>query len=106
MTDTPIRTADAPPPADPTLTSRPYRHYVLGVLFLTYVLNVIDRSPVLGVSLQYIKEEFAVSDTQLGLLTGIALRSSTQPWGFRSPPGRIGATGGTCWRWLSRSGAR
>jgi MFS family permease len=42
------------------------------VLFLTYVLNVIDRSPVLGVSLQYIKEEFGVSDTQLGLLTGIA----------------------------------
>lgn len=49
-----------------------YRNYVLGLLFLSYVLNVIDRSPVLGVSLQFIKVEFGVSDTQLGLLTGIA----------------------------------
>lgn len=49
-----------------------YRNYVLGLLFLTYVLNVIDRSPVLGVSLQFIKEEFGASDTQLGLLSGLA----------------------------------
>ena len=49
-----------------------YRNYVLGVLFLAYVINVIDRSPVLGVSLQFIKVEFGASDTQLGLLTGIA----------------------------------
>jgi MFS family permease len=62
------------PAADKTtlLSRRWYRQYVLGLLFLTYVFNVIDRSPVLGVSLQFIKEEFRVSDTQLGLLTGIA----------------------------------
>ena len=54
------------------LSQRWYRRYVLGVLFLTYVLNTIDRSPVLGVSLQFIKAEFGASDTQLGLLTGIA----------------------------------
>jgi MFS family permease len=54
------------------MSQRWYRQYVLGVLFLTYVLNVIDRSPVLGVSLQFIKVEFGASDTQLGLLTGIA----------------------------------
>ena len=72
MADTPILTAEALQQTDPLLTARWYRRYVLGVLFLTYVLNVVDRSPVLGVSLQYIKKEFGVSDTQLGLLTGIA----------------------------------
>ena len=72
MADTPIRTAEAPQQTDPLLTARWYRRYVLGVLFVTYVLNVIDRSPVLAVSLQYIKKEFDASDTQLGLLTGIA----------------------------------
>jgi MFS family permease len=60
------------PAATTLMTQRWYRQYVLGVLFLTYVLNVIDRSPVLGVSLQFIKVEFGASDTQLGLLTGIA----------------------------------
>ena len=54
------------------LSQRWYRRYVLGVLFLTYVLNTVDRSPVLGVSLQFIKTEFGASDTQLGLLSGIA----------------------------------
>ena len=49
-----------------------YRHYVLGILFLAYVVNVMDRSSVLAVSLQSIKAEFGASDTQLGLLTGIA----------------------------------
>jgi MFS family permease len=69
--DSPNR-PETPPPVDPLLRTRRYRRYVLGVLFVTYVLNVIDRSPVLGVALQFIKEEFGASDTQLGLLTGIA----------------------------------
>ena len=56
----------------PLLTARWYRRYVLGLLFLAYAVNVIDRSPVLGVSLQSIKTEFGASDTQLGLLSGIA----------------------------------
>lgn len=54
------------------LSRRWYRHYVLALLFLTYVVNVVDRTPVLGVSLQFIKEEFGVSDTRLGLLSGVA----------------------------------
>lgn len=48
-----------------------YRNYVLGVLFLGYVVNVMDRG-VLNVLLDEIKREFTVSDTQLGLLGGIA----------------------------------
>src|SRR5919106_3276710 len=49
-----------------------YRSYVLGVLFLAYVANTVDRSSVLAVSLQAIKLEFGATDTQLGLLGGIA----------------------------------
>jgi len=49
-----------------------YRNYVLIVLFLAYVANTIDRSSVLAVSLQAIKLEFGATDTQLGLLGGIA----------------------------------
>jgi predicted MFS family arabinose efflux permease len=54
------------------LLSRPaYRNYVLAVLFLCYAVNVMDRA-VLSVLLQSIKLEFNASDTQLGLLGGIA----------------------------------
>lgn len=48
-----------------------YPNYVLAVLFIGYVVNVMDRA-VLGVLLQPIKLEFNASDTQLGLLGGIA----------------------------------
>ncbi len=46
-----------------------YARYVLGVLFIVYVINFIDRQ-VLSVFIGPIKEEFAVSDTQMGLLVG------------------------------------
>jgi len=46
-----------------------YRRYVLVVLFLGYVVNVMDRG-VLAVLIQSIKSEFALSDTQLGVLSG------------------------------------
>lgn len=48
-----------------------YRHYVLGVLTLTYFMNFTDRQ-VLSVLLEDIRLEFALSDTQLGLLSGFA----------------------------------
>jgi MFS family permease len=47
-----------------------YRSYVLAVLFLGYVVNVMDRG-VLAVLIQSIKHEFTLSDTQLGILSGI-----------------------------------
>lgn len=54
------------------LLARPwYRNYVLAILFLAYVDNVMDRA-VLSVLIQSIKLEFNASDTQLGLLGGIA----------------------------------
>lgn len=47
-----------------------YLYYVLGVLFLGYVFNSMDRA-VLNVLLESIKLEFGVSDTLLGFLGGI-----------------------------------
>jgi predicted MFS family arabinose efflux permease len=48
-----------------------HRHYALAVLTLTYFFNFADRQ-VLSVLLEDIKLEFALSDTQLGLLSGLA----------------------------------
>jgi MFS family permease len=48
-----------------------YRRYVLGLLFVVYVFNFIDRQ-ILGILLQPIKRELSLSDTELGFLSGIA----------------------------------
>jgi predicted MFS family arabinose efflux permease len=69
MTETRSNRAEAAPAS--LLSAAWYRNYVLGVLFLTYIFNVIDRSQVLAVNLQSIKLELGVSDAQLGLLGGI-----------------------------------
>ncbi|MBF8270127.1 MAG: exuT [Gammaproteobacteria bacterium] len=46
-----------------------YLYYVLGVLFIGYVFNSMDRA-VLNVLLESIKQEFGVSDKLLGFLGG------------------------------------
>lgn len=48
-----------------------YRKYALGVLFLGYVVNFIDRS-ILSILLEPIKQDLSLTDTQLGLLGGLA----------------------------------
>ncbi|MFT6155631.1 MAG: putative MFS family arabinose efflux permease [Neolewinella sp.] len=48
-----------------------YSNYVLGVLFIVYVFNFVDRQ-VMSVFIGPIKEEFEVSDTAMGLLVGFA----------------------------------
>ena len=48
-----------------------YRHYLLSLLMLILAFNNVDRLA-LGLVLQDIKLDFQLSDTQLGLLTGIA----------------------------------
>jgi len=48
-----------------------YRNYVLLILLLCYVSNIMDRG-VLSILLEPIKHEFNASDTQLGLLGGLA----------------------------------
>jgi MFS family permease len=48
-----------------------YKHYLLGILMVVLAFNAVDRLA-LALVLQDIKADLALSDTQLGLLTGIA----------------------------------
>lgn len=58
-------------PCDQTVSTTRYRNYVLWLLFTVYVFNFVDRQ-ILTILIQPIKEEFKFSDTQLGLLGGLA----------------------------------
>lgn len=51
--------------------SEGYKRYVIWLLFTVYVFNFVDRQ-IFSVLLQPIKQEFAFSDTQMGLLGGLA----------------------------------
>lgn len=48
-----------------------YKRYVLGLLLVVYTSNMLDRQ-ILAILLQPIKQDLALSDTQLGLLSGVA----------------------------------
>ena len=48
-----------------------YRYYVLALLTLGYVFNFVDRQ-VMTILIEPIKTEFGASDTQMGLLSGLA----------------------------------
>jgi predicted MFS family arabinose efflux permease len=56
-------------PPDPI--SPAYARYVLGLLFVVFVFNFVDRQ-ILAILLEPIKEDLGVSDTAMGFLTGIA----------------------------------
>ncbi len=63
-------------PSEPTSTSAPlytkgYTHYVLGVLVMVYIFNFIDRQ-ILAILAESIKIDLGLSDTQLGMLSGVA----------------------------------
>lgn len=58
-------------PPEPSAPERGYAWYVVAVLMIAYTLSFIDRQ-VLGLLVQPIKAEFGVSDTQVGLLQGLA----------------------------------
>ena len=51
--------------------SRGYRFYVLGLLTLVFIVNFVDRQ-VLSVLIEPIKRDLDLTDTQLGLLSGLA----------------------------------
>jgi MFS family permease len=48
-----------------------YRYYVLGILILIYMLNFLDRQ-IIGILAAPLKAEFNLSDSQFGLLGGLA----------------------------------
>jgi len=57
---------------DPEFSISPgYANYVLGVLFVVYMFNFIDRQA-LSVFIGPIKDEFGASDTAMGMLVGFA----------------------------------
>ena len=67
----PAAGANAPPAAAQPAVSRAYANYVLGVLFLVYVFNFIDRQ-VLSILIDPIKRDLGVSDTMMGFLVGFS----------------------------------
>lgn len=48
-----------------------HTHYALAVLAVIYIFNYIDRL-VISILIEPIKAEFGISDTQIGLLSGVA----------------------------------
>jgi MFS family permease len=56
--------------ATPVFT-RSYTRYVLGMLVVVYVFNFIDRQ-ILNILAPLIKADLGISNTQIGLLTGLA----------------------------------
>lgn len=63
LTSTPVTSFDS--------VSRGYRFYVLALLTVVFIINFADRQ-VLSVLIEPIKRELQLSDTQLGLLSGLA----------------------------------
>ena len=55
--------------------SRGYANYVLGVCFTLTALNVMDRQ-VLAILVEPVKQEFGLSDSTMGALTGPAFALS------------------------------
>lgn len=53
------------------MNARTYRNYLLTILMVTLAFNYVDRLA-LGLLLQDIKADIGLSDTQLGVLSGIA----------------------------------
>jgi predicted MFS family arabinose efflux permease len=56
---------------EPVGFANAYSRYVMGVLFLVYVVSYVDRQ-LMAVLLDPIKQDLGASDAQMGLLTGIA----------------------------------
>ncbi|HEY8521719.1 MAG TPA: MFS transporter, partial [Gammaproteobacteria bacterium] len=71
MSTTTTEARATPAESDKLLDSPAYKGYVLVLLVLGYIFNVIDRG-VLGVLVEPIKAELQISDTAMGLLTGLA----------------------------------
>jgi MFS family permease len=61
---------DAKGEAAPVVARRRYARYVLGLLFAANVVSMLDRQ-VLTILVQPIQDELAISDTAMGLLTGL-----------------------------------
>jgi MFS family permease len=68
---TQIASEPVPAAAGTFQASNAYRYYVVWLLFAVYVLNFVDRQ-ILSILNEQLKAEFGLSDTQLGILGGVA----------------------------------
>ena len=66
-----VAAAAAQPASAEVPVSPGYARYVLGLLFVVYVFNFVDRQ-ILAILLEPIKQDLGVSDTAMGFLTGFA----------------------------------
>jgi len=57
--------------SEPFTASPGYKRYALGIFLLVYIVNFIDRQ-IFGILIEPIRQDIDLSDTQLGLLGGIA----------------------------------
>jgi MFS family permease len=57
--------------ASPWTPTSAYRSYVLGLLVVVYTMNFLDRQ-ILGILASSIKKELTLSDSELGLMHGLA----------------------------------
>jgi MFS family permease len=94
---------DSQAPTEPGEFSVAYTRYALGLLTVVYILNFIDRT-ILSVLLEAIKEEFSLTDTQLGFLSGIAfaffytlMGIPIARWADRGARGKIIAVAAFVW---------
>jgi Major Facilitator Superfamily. len=74
MTDATADSASAPPQAAPPSASAfnpGYVHYGMVLLLIVYTLNFVDRQ-IVSILNEDIKEALGASDTQMGLLGGLA----------------------------------
>lgn len=96
MSDTPPESQPAPETKSPPSGVErigfrdPYTCYVMGILFLVYVMGYIDRQLV-SVLLESIKEDLGASDSQMGFLAGLAFAISYSIFGI--PIARMADTG-------------
>ncbi|WP_374599794.1 spinster family MFS transporter [Brevundimonas sp.] len=73
MSTTDVAAASPGTPEAP-VPSTGYRFYVLAILILVYMLNFVDRQ-IIGILAAPLKAHFNMSDSQFGLLGGIAFAS-------------------------------
>ena len=59
------------PPVEGVGFADPYTRYVMGLLFLVYVMSYVDRQ-LASVLLEDMKADLGATDGQMGLLTGVA----------------------------------
>jgi MFS family permease len=75
-----------PAPADLPQPGGPYARYVLGVLFLVYIFNFLDRQ-ILSILNEAIRADLGLSDAQMGFLYGTAFAVFYAVFGL--PLGRL-----------------